>query len=132
MLGGSSANSCSILRGQRDCESVLGCIYIGHCLNTIGHGHGCEVLSQSDCESERNFPFCIYSGSCWGTPWTRTAAEGEALLSLEAAADDPNYDYDYDYDPYGAPDALPNANDSAETNGARTNLRGWNQERELQ
>ena len=71
-------------------------------------------------------------------PWTRNAAEEEALLSLEAAADDPNPNYDdYDYDPYGdTPDALPNANDSAEkyihsgSGSTRTNLRGWNQDQE--
>ena len=74
----------------------------------------------------------FFSGFCFGTPLARNAAEEEALLSLEAAADDPNYD-DYDYDPYGdTPDALPNANDYSGSGSTRTNLRGWNQERELQ
>ena len=78
---------------------------MGRCMG-MTNVFGCESLSQSDCEE--NSPHCIYSGLCLGTPRTGTAAEGEALLSLEAAADDPNYDH------------------------TRTNLRGWNQEQELQ
>ena len=104
-------------------------------MNLSSRVRGCETLSPSDCE---NSSVCLFFGSCSGTPWNpRTAAEGEALLSLEAAANDPNYDYEYDYDPYGdAPDALPNANDSVNihthsgSGSTRTNLRGWNQDQE--
>ena len=136
MLSGSSANSCSMLSSQRDCERVRGCHYhySGMCTPndpTVLLFPSCSVLSQSDCENSR---FCHYDydGFCDGTPWTGTAAEGEALLSLEAAADDPNYD-DYEYDAYGdTPDALPNANDYSGSGSTRTNLRGWNQEQELQ
>ena len=80
--------SCRVLSSQDDCESVRGCRFAGRCRG-FREGNNCEILSQSDCENSR---FCRFSGSCFGTPRTGTAeaeAEGEALLSLEAAADDP-------------------------------------------
>lgn len=68
--------------------------YHGMCLGTWNK-IGCEsLLSRSDCE---NATFCSW------IPFGNSAeAEGEALLSLEAAADDRNYER------------------------TRTNLRGWN------
>ncbi len=52
----------------------------------------CRGLSSQRCESE---PRCVFiGGNCFLHPnLTGPAAEGEALLSLEAAADDPNYDH---------------------------------------
>ena len=136
MLGGSSANKCRGL-GLTDCENTRGCqvsplvlqfqlFRFGECVPT-----SCSVLlNQRDCDSVKGCDWFI-PATCDGIPLGfQDFAEEEALLSLEAAADDPNDD-DYDYDPYGdAPDALSNTNDYSGSGSTRTNLRGWNQDQE--
>ncbi len=80
----------------------------------------CErIRKQTDCESESG---CIWAHNIErGTCFEKRSAEGEALLSLEAAADDPNFHHQ-----------LPNAKDSANihvhsgssSGSTRPNLRG--------
>ena len=109
MLSGSSANNCSGLR-PIDCENTRGCVIptfsvfnqnrfrFGECVPS-----SCSVLlSQRDCDRIKGCDW-VEPSTCDGIPLgVRDFAEGEALLSLEAAADDlPIPDYDYDYDPYG-------------------------------
>ena len=68
----------------------------------------CEPLGQKECVKESGCVW-VYSHRNGGECYETRSPKGEALLSLEAAFDDPNYQH---YE--------------------RTNLRGWNQEREFE
>ena len=83
----------------------------------------CEPLREKDCVKESGCVW-VYSHRNGGECWETRSARGEALLRLEAAADDPNYDHHSD-----AP--VPYYQHYERTN-LRGNLRGWNQEREFE
>ena len=119
MLSGSSANNwteCEPLR-QKECESESGCTWV------YFHGRGGECFDVS------HLPFVLRRNK--QTP----SVEGEALLSLEAAADDPNYNHHGDTPVRYYEHELPNANDlvnihthsesESGSGSTRTNLRGW-------
>ena len=120
MLSGSSANNwmeCEPLR-ERECESESGCTWV------YFHGRGGECFDVS------HLPFVLRRNK--QTP----SVKGEALLRLEAAADDPNYDHHDDaHVPYYLERPNSNNPDNVHTHSefesesgsgsTRTNLRGW-------